>query len=106
MKMLPFKGRKKARITTASILLRAISNEVRLETMCYLLEREINVGELMTLTGVSQSALSQHLRILRMHNMVVTRRNGNNVFYSIAENQREMIEAVVSATVQGWEARK
>ncbi len=69
----------------AARLLRAMSNERRLLILCQLSGRERSVGELQPLVGLSQSALSQHLAILREEGMVATRREGQTIWYRIAD---------------------
>ena len=45
---------------------------------------ELTVSELIKKTGISQVNLSQHLAILRSKGVVKTRRDGNNIYYSIS----------------------
>lgn len=69
----------------ASSLLKAMGNEQRLLILCLLVESERNVGELQARLALSQSALSQHLALLREAGFVNTRRVAQTVFYSVAE---------------------
>ncbi|HEX6859838.1 MAG TPA: metalloregulator ArsR/SmtB family transcription factor [Caulobacteraceae bacterium] len=69
----------------AARLLRALANERRLMILCQLGERERTVSELMPLVGLSQSALSQHLAVLREEGVVATRREGQSIWYRIAD---------------------
>lgn len=69
----------------AAGLLRALSNEKRLMILCQLGDREMSVGQLLPLVGLSQSALSQHLAKLRDEALVATRREGTVIFYRVAE---------------------
>lgn len=69
----------------AAGLLRALSNERRLMILCQLGDREMSVGQMLPLVGLSQSALSQHLAKLRDEALVATRREGTTIFYRIAE---------------------
>ncbi len=68
----------------ASELLKAMSNENRLMILCQLVHGERSVGNLETVIGLSQSAMSQHLAILRQNGLVKTRRNAQSIYYSIA----------------------
>jgi DNA-binding transcriptional ArsR family regulator len=68
----------------AARLLRALSNENRLMLLCLLFEGEKTVGELNESLDLSQSALSQHLAILREEGMVNTRRAGQSIYYGLA----------------------
>ncbi len=72
-----------ARALRATRLLKAMSNPVRLLVLCQLAEGEKSVGELETVAKVSQSALSQHLALLRQRGLVRFRRAGQTVFYSL-----------------------
>jgi ArsR family transcriptional regulator len=73
----------KASAAQAARLLRAMSNERRLMVLCQLTEHERSVGELAPLVGLSQSALSQHLGVLREEGLVATRRDGQTIWYRI-----------------------
>lgn len=70
-------------IQPGSKLLKAMGNARRLEILYHLLQGEMNVSELEKVVGLSQSALSQHLAILRTENVVKTRRVAQTIFYSI-----------------------
>lgn len=65
----------------AARLLRALGNERRLMILCQLADGERSVGELQSLVGLSQSALSQHLAVLREEGVVATRREGQTIWY-------------------------
>ncbi len=67
-----------------SELMKVLSNEHRLMILCQLAEGEKCVGELAELLSVRQAALSQQLALLRKDGMVQTRRQAQNVFYSLA----------------------
>jgi len=67
----------------ASALLKAMGNEQRLLILCLLVENELSVGDLQAEIDLSQSALSQHLAVLREAGFVNTRREAQAVFYSL-----------------------
>ena len=69
----------------AAKLLRALANERRLMILCQLTEEERSVSQLLPLVGLSQSALSQHLAVLREERVVATRRESQVVWYRIAD---------------------
>jgi ArsR family transcriptional regulator len=69
----------------AAKLLRALANERRLMILCQLTEGERSVGQLLPLVGLSQSALSQHLAVLREEGIVTTRREAQTIWYRIAD---------------------
>lgn len=66
-------------------VLRALSNEARLLVLCRLIQGEMSVSELNEAADLSQSALSQHLARLRADELVTTRRDGQTIFYRIAD---------------------
>ena len=69
----------------AARLLRALANERRLMILCQLADGERSVGEIQPHVGLSQSALSQHLAVLREEGVVATRREGQTIWYRIAD---------------------
>jgi ArsR family transcriptional regulator len=73
------------RAAEAASLLRALANERRLLILCELGDGEISVGEIQERLDVSQSALSQHLAVLRAEGLVSTRREAQTIFYRIAD---------------------
>jgi DNA-binding transcriptional ArsR family regulator len=75
----------------ASNLLKAMSNERRLLILCHLAGGESSVGDLERRVGLSQSALSQHLAVLRDKNLVTTRREAQTIYYRLASREAEAI---------------
>lgn len=73
-----------ARADAAADLLKALANPQRLRILCLLHDGERSVGELNQLVALSQSALSQHLAVLREKELVYTRREAQTVHYSLA----------------------
>ena len=67
----------------ATGLLKSLANPSRLLVLCALVSREHTVGELEVLTGLSQSASSQHMARLREAGIVETRRDAQRIFYSL-----------------------
>ena len=68
-------------------LLKAMANEWRLIILCQLSEGEKTVSELQSILGLSQSALSQHLAVLRREKIVSARKDAQSVFYSLAGDE-------------------
>ncbi len=68
----------------ASKLLKALANENRLRVLCYLDKGELSVSELNERLALSQSALSQHLAVLRRDGIVQTRRASQTIYYSLS----------------------
>lgn len=75
----------------ASRLLKALANEKRLQILCLLVEGERSVGDLNTLLDLSQSALSQHLAVLRADGIVRTRREAQTIYYGLGEGPARQV---------------
>ncbi|MCU0881775.1 MAG: metalloregulator ArsR/SmtB family transcription factor [Hyphomonadaceae bacterium] len=70
----------------AARLMRTLGHDGRLLVLCALVgQGEASAGELVGLSGLSQSALSQHLTILREQGLVATRRQGTSIIYRLAD---------------------
>jgi len=67
-----------------SDLCKTLANAKRQMIMNALRDGEISVGEIAESTGIAQATLSQHLTIMRTRGVVVSRRSGTSVFYSLA----------------------
>ena len=77
--------------TDAAPLLRALANDKRLMLLCLLVEGEHSVSELNAKVELSQSALSQHLAVLRADGLVCTRREAQTIYYTLAEGPAQRI---------------
>ena len=75
----------------AAGLMKALGNESRLMILCTLAEGERSVGDLNAMIPLSQSALSQQLARLRSHGIVVTRRESQTIYYSLAEGPADRV---------------
>ncbi|MEP0072826.1 MAG: metalloregulator ArsR/SmtB family transcription factor [Marinomonas sp.] len=71
----------------AAGFLKALSNENRLMILCHLLDKELSVTALNEKLPLSQSALSQHLAVLRKDGLVNTRRESQTIFYSLGDER-------------------
>jgi ArsR family transcriptional regulator len=71
--------------TVAALRFRALGDETRLRILEHLVPGERSVSDLMVLVDIGQSLMSHHLRILREAGLVVDRRDGRWIHYSIAE---------------------
>ena len=82
----------------ASEFLKALSHEARLVILCLLVEGEKSVAEIEQMLSLRQPAVSQQLARLRADNLVETRRDGKNIYYTLARPEvREIIEALHAA---------
>ena len=73
-----------AHAADAASLMKALGNESRLMVLCMLADGERSVGDLNASIPLSQSALSQQLARLRKQELVLTRRESQTIYYSLA----------------------
>jgi DNA-binding transcriptional ArsR family regulator len=66
-------------------LFRAFSDTTRVRIVSALISRELNVGALALALGISESAISHHLRGLRQMRLVQSRRDGKEVYYRLTD---------------------
>lgn len=66
-----------------NLVLSSLSNETRLKLLLCLSEEEKNVTQLIKRCNLSQSAISQHLEKLRASGLVITKRQGKEIIYSL-----------------------
>ena len=79
----------------ATEFLKALGHEGRLMILCHLATKERSVSELEQLLSQRQAAVSQQLARLRQERLVVSRRDGKTIYYSLADGRvRQMVEAV------------
>ena len=83
---------------TAATLLKALASRPRLMILCNLVDGEQSVGQLAEQTGMRMAAVSQNLALLRAEKVVVQRRVGTTIYYSLAnEVVREVIGVLYRA---------
>ena len=68
-------------------MMKVLSNPDRLMLLCQLSQGEKRVGELEEILGIVQPTLSQQLTVLRVEELVTTRRDGKSIYYQIASSQ-------------------
>lgn len=76
-------------------LLKVLSNPDRLMLLCQLTHGEHCVGDLEGALGIAQPTLSQQLGVLREEQLVHTRREGKQIFYSIASTEAMAVMQVL-----------
>jgi len=83
-------------LKTASNLLRACTHPLRLQLISYIdKNKSINVNNIYQALKLEQSVASQHLKILRDANLVLTIREGKFIFYSL---NYELLEQIADST--------
>jgi ArsR family transcriptional regulator len=75
-------------------LFRALANPSRIRVLEVLCEGEFSVGDIQARVGIESSHLSQQLGVLRRAGLVESRKEGSQVFYSLADPQLVELLAV------------
>lgn len=63
---------------------KVFSNPTRLEILSLLGNKDMSVTEIMNHTKLSQANISQHLSIMKAKGIVVSERNGKNIYYKLS----------------------
>jgi ArsR family transcriptional regulator len=66
-------------------LFRAFSDTSRVRILSGIIEQEMNISSLSKLVGVTESAVSHHMRGLRQMRLVQSRRDGKEVYYRVED---------------------
>lgn len=90
----------------AAAFLKALANDQRLLVLCSLLEGSLSVGEINERVPLSQSALSQHLGVLREAGLVTTARQSQTIYYALARGPALQIMEVLYSAFCAPTARK
>ena len=80
-------------------IFQALSHSVRLQICQLLINRPYSVGELCSILGLKQYAVSQQLAVLRKAEIVVTKRNSRQVFYILSSDKVRRILRVSIANL-------
>lgn len=84
----------KSNATAMAARMKLMSHPERLLMLCRMDEGEVSVGELVELSGLSQSAVSQHLSMLRDEDAVSIRGEAQTRYYSLKD---PVVRAIIHA---------
>jgi ArsR family transcriptional regulator len=84
------------KLSAANEVIRSVSHPLRLRIIDFIDKNKvINVNKIYNTLGLEQSITSQHLRILRLSNLVNTKREGKQIFYSINyDNMEDLVKSI------------
>lgn len=97
LKMITYKDNARLLLRAAEVsqFLSALANETRIKIVCTLINSEKSVNEIAETINASQSATSQHLKLMREQNVVCSRRSQQTIYYSIpSQNFRNFLGAL------------
>ncbi len=84
----------KANASAMAARMKLMGHPERLLMLCRMDEGEVSVTELVNLSGLSQSSVSQHLAMLRDENVVSIRGEAQTRFYSLKD---PVVRAIIHA---------
>src|SRR5574344_308671 len=70
---------------------KVFGDSTRMKIIAALLEEELNVSEISTITNSTPSAISHQLRVLKQAKLVKTRKDGKAVYYSLDDEHVKTI---------------
>jgi len=79
----------------AAEFLKALANDQRLAILCTLLDGPQSVGQINERVHLSQSALSQHLAVLREKGLVATEKEAQTVYYAVTDEKVHRLLSVL-----------
>ena len=77
-----------------ALLFKMFSDPTRLKILEVLLDNELNVCEISELLDMTHSAISHQLAVLKMANLVKSRKDGKEVYYSLADSHVKQIISI------------
>lgn len=86
VRLIQSSGPSEALLNLVTETFQALADATRLRILYALVKSEVCVRDLAILVGVSESAISHQLRILRDRRLVIQRRKGNIIYYSLNDN--------------------
>ena len=98
VRMQPELAAVRGHVGEAAGFLKALANDQRLLVLCSLLGGRLSVGEINDRVRLSQSALSQHLSVLRDAGLVTTERESQTIYYTLTPGPAvQVMEVLYSA---------
>ena len=93
-------------IKMQSDICKTFSNPCRMRIIKMLCKSERSAADIIKETGISKANLSQHMKLLITHNIVIPRRQGVSVFYSLADYRISKACSLMSEVVMETLKRK
>jgi ArsR family transcriptional regulator, lead/cadmium/zinc/bismuth-responsive transcriptional repressor len=85
----------------AAQILRAMGDGARLRILDLLKQRERCVTEIVAAVGEKFTTVSQRLKLLRSEGLIVRRRDGNHIYYALAD--RHVVDLILNALAHATE---
>lgn len=78
-------------------LFKVFSDSTRIKILCALFDDDLCVSEIVEKIGVSQTAVSHQLRVLKQNHLVKYRRDGKSMIYSLDDDH---VKTIINCAVQ------
>ncbi len=78
-------------------IFKALGDNTRLKIVEALIEKDANVNSLVVMLGMTQSAISHQLKILKLNGIIKSGRKGKEVYYSLDDSH---IETIVRSVIE------
>jgi ArsR family transcriptional regulator len=88
-------------LARAAAILRAMGDAARLRILDLLKHRELCVTEIVETLGEKFTTVSQRLKLLRSEGLIVRRREGNHLYYALAD--RHVVDLILNALAHATE---
>ena len=85
---------------SAAAMLKLLANAERLQILCRISDAESSVGDLVNMSSLSQSSVSQHLAKLRDGGLVESRREAQTIYYRLTDDRARALMHVLCTTYQ------
>ncbi|MFN3940145.1 MAG: ArsR/SmtB family transcription factor [Chitinophagales bacterium] len=84
------------KLDAAAGIMRAITHPLRMKIIAFIdKHKTVSVNKIFSSLNLEQSVASQHLKILRMANIVSTRREGKFIYYSVNYKSIQLINSII-----------
>ena len=84
-------GLKESDLYILTEFFKVLGNPTRIRILLLLMEQDANVSDLAEQLGMTQSAVSHQLNLLKSNKLVKRRRDGKMIFYALADEHVEMV---------------
>ena len=84
-------GLKESDLYILTEFFKVLGNPTRIRILLLLMEQDANVSDLAEQLGMTQSAVSHQLNLLKSNKLVKQRRDGKMIFYALADKHVEMV---------------
>ena len=86
-----YKGLRESDLYILMEFFKMLENPTRIRILLLLMEQDANVSDLAEQLGMTQSAVSHQLNLLKSNKLVRRRRDGKMIFYAVVDEHVQMV---------------